>query len=329
MLRRMAWVTLLVGCGGTPRPEGRVKEPADLIDPATYATRVAGLRATLARSNVLLDTQPVIETCGSHHGISDCVRCEVARRVDTADVDPDIIDEVAIAFGRYPSRVLVAAGLAHVALCRSIHYAHDEVAPSGMAVLEDGRMLISLEHFTNRTHALYAPFTIEQVVHHELFHLLDHAIRGAATYADREWYALNPPGFSYPDPAAGPATGSRRPSGFPNSYATTNELEDRASVFEYVMGQPDELCAIARVDPIVAAKTRMVWRRISNVMGDGMLRRHAPCVDGILAAAHPQPRPSAPVRPRRTPHRAPAPRPGRLPAPASTPHPTSLLGKMR
>lgn len=55
-------------------------------------------------------------------------------------------------------------------------------------------------------------------------------------------------------------------------------MEDRASVFEYLMGRPTELCAIADADPIVKKMAAVVWRRFAAVVGDAFLKKHAPCL---------------------------------------------------
>ncbi|MDB4961903.1 MAG: hypothetical protein JWP01_1902 [Myxococcales bacterium] len=282
-MRGLLLVLLGVGCGATRAPPQPVREPSNLIDGETYATRIAGLRATLARNQVAIDTQPVIETCAGDHypggARSRCVRCEVASRENTGGVDPTLIDGVAIAFGLYPPALIKASGLAHVALCRTIRIQGepDERAPAGIAISGQHRLLISVEHFVDGA-TISEDFTIEQVVHHEVFHLFDHATSGTSAGTDRAWAALNPRGFEYKDPAA--AEGAR-PTGFVNPYATTNEREDRASVFEYLLGQPTKLCEIAKVDPAVAAKTTAVWKRVAKVVGDKLLRQHAPCVDWI------------------------------------------------
>lgn len=249
-------------------PEFAAVAPPPAAPPSVFATRVATLRATLARSHVDLDSVPVISTCGDHHGIEDCYRCEIAR--DEAGVDPDMVDAVAIAFAHYPSSVLAAAHLAHVSLCKSIHFDHahgDQPDPAGLASYGDARLMISIDG------GYRGEFSIEQVVHHEIFHLIDRATNGEKVNADREWHALNPPRFAYSDPA--PHRPSR-PAGFVNNYATTNELEDRASVFEYLMGQPDELCALAVADPIVAAKAKTVRTRIAKLMGENRLPHCTP-----------------------------------------------------
>ena len=309
-----------IACGAPFRPAALPDiEPANLIDGETYTTRIAGLRATLARSNVEIDTQALIETCAS--GEDRCVRCEVAGRRDTSGVDPEMIDGVALAFARYPTSVLAAAKLAHVALCRTIRSKggpHEQ--PAGVAILHDQRLLISIEHFIGKPHNIYDYFTIEQVVHHELFHLFDHATLGEAVDADREWEMLNPPGFAYRDPAP---ERDERPAGFVNHYATTNAREDRASVFEYLMGQPKRLCEIAEADPIVAAKTAVVWNRIVDVMGEERMHRYAPCIGWIEQRAGKQAKLPKQYGPRPVdPYAADKPVLG-------PPRPKSLLGKMR
>jgi len=248
------------------------REPQNLIDAETYTARIAGLRATLSRNNVGIDTQPLIERCSGTR----CVRCDVASRENTGGVDPTLIDAVALAFAVYPPSLIAATELRHVALCRTIRIEGDtdEQPPAGVALVDQHRLLISVESFVDG-----APqsehFSIGQVVHHEMFHLFDHA---TLMDLDREWVAINPPGFAYSDPAAAERV---RPAGFVNPYATTNAREDRASVFEFMMGQPTKLCEIARIDPIVAAKTKLVWKRIAKVVGNKLLRQHAQCVDDL------------------------------------------------
>lgn len=263
---RFASLVVLLGCAPTrvrptQLPELVQPEPVGVIDTTTYDNKLASIRATLARSHIELDAGPVIESCGEHHGIQDCVHCDVATRRDTSGVDPDMLDAIAIAFARYPQRVLDISGIQHVALCKDIHYSqvHDGVPqPAGMAMPGDARLLLSLEPVAHI--ADYGGgFTIEQVVHHEVFHMLDKETD------DHDWHALNPPRFAYRDPA--PLDESTRPGGFVNHYATTNEREDRASTFEYMIGQPEKLCAIERVDPIVAKKVRVVRERVAKLMG--------------------------------------------------------------
>jgi hypothetical protein len=242
------WVALVItGCAASVPPPAtpefaRVPPPP----PTAFQQRLATLRATLARSHVELDRTAVPS------------RCEIAD--DDPGVDPDMVDAVSLAFARYPSSVLAAAHLEHVVLCRKLHVAHGE-EPAGLASSGEHRVMISVDL------AYRGEFQIEQVVHHELFHLIDYATNPHVE-DDAPWHALNPPHFAYRDPAPDSPV---RPRGFVNSYATTSEVEDRASVFEYLMGQPDELCAFAAADPLVAAKAKLVRDRVVKLIGDKRL----------------------------------------------------------
>jgi hypothetical protein len=301
-MRALLVVALAIGCRAPVPPAAPPREPANQIDAETYTRRIAALRATLARSHIEIDTQSVIDSCAPDRyrdgSRNRCVRCEVASRDNTAGVDPSLIDSVAIAFALYPPVFLAATKLTHVALCRTIRIQgdSDEQAPAGIAIPDHHRVLISVEQFVDGA-PLYRDFNIGQVVHHELFHLFDHASSGAAVYADREWGALNPSGFVYRDSTV---TENTRPAGFVNAYATTNELEDRASVFEYLLGQPSRLCEIANADRAVAAKTRTVWKRVAKVVGAKLLRQHAPCVEQIGKQRRTPPKRSGPVKLRLT-----------------------------
>lgn len=239
---------------------------------ADFAAATSRLRATLARNHIAIDTDSVIETCTGHDLNGKCVRCDVAGVGDTAGIEPDMIDAIALAFAAYPDRALAALDLDHVALCSKIRFSNDDgVSPAGVAMLGEARILLSIEAFHGDRQ--YESFTIGQVVHHELFHVLDESARaGAAT--DREWAALNPKGFAYRDPADRQV----RPHGFVNGYATTDDDEDRASTFEYLIGQPEKLCELAKSDKVLAAKVRVVWKRAAKVVGDAVLRRAASCV---------------------------------------------------
>jgi hypothetical protein len=234
--------------------------------------RLVGLRATLARSGISLDDVPLVESCNTTHLGDRCVRCEVARRDNTAGIEPTLIDSAAITFAMYPPALLTATHVEHVALCRRIEVADGDMSAAGMALLDQHRILVSVGAFEQLSHDL----TIDRVIHHELFHLLDYA--GEHYYADREWLGLNPPKFAYVDPEMqyrDRDLATARPFGFVRSYATQNEAEDRASTFELVFAQPAELCAIAAKDPIVAKKVALIKKRIAKVAGKSPLL--APC----------------------------------------------------
>ena len=234
-----------------------------------FLERTAMLRATLARSSIDLDAGPTIDTCRPGEW-KHCMRCDVATGMD--GLDPDLLDRVAIAIATYPTALLEAAEVKHVALCRRIRDEGKDDGPVGLAQLRERRLMISVEDYLTDQHS---STVIEAIVHHELFHLFDHAHIGEA-HLDPEWSELTPPGFEYRDPAdLGP-----RQAGFVNAYATTSAMEDRASTFEYLMSRREELCQIAAADPIVDAKLDIVWNRI-EAAAPGFLDPRARCVGWV------------------------------------------------
>lgn len=253
-------------------PSASEPVPAQGMSNDELDARLVGLRATLARSGIALDDVPLVESCRTPHLAERCVRCDVARRDNTAGIEPSLIDSAAIAFALYPPPLLAATKVRHVTLCRSIEVAEDEMAPAGMAFLDQQRILVNVGSFEQSADG----FTIDRVIHHELFHLLDYA--GDHFDADREWHVLNPPGFTYVDPDKlyrARDLGTVRPTGFVRAYATQNEVEDRASTFELVLAQPQELCALAARDPIVAKKVALIKKRVAKIAGKTSLL--APC----------------------------------------------------
>ena len=269
---RIAFVLALAACG---QPVQRIgpAEPVELIAADDFASRISGLRATLARSQIEIDDVPVIETCRGADTAGKCVRCEVVTRERTSGLDPDLLDAVSIAFAHYPPGTLAKANIQHVALCRSIRFFgfadNPSDGPAGLAMLGDRRILVSVEHFIDHH---VDGFTIEQIVHHEVFHMFDTHLDN-----DKEWKALNPPGFAYKDPADG-----ARPSGFVNAYATTSDAEDRASTFEMLVSSPQKLCDLAAHDPVLAKKTKVVWKRIAPVLGAPVMKRWAACAAKLV-----------------------------------------------
>ncbi|MGE0403627.1 MAG: hypothetical protein AB7T06_43375 [Kofleriaceae bacterium] len=266
---RLVGLVAITGIGCAP--------PVSATEPSASAAgmsndeldaRLVGLRATLSRSGISLDDAPRIESCSTSHLGDGCVQCDVARRDNTAGIEPSLIDSAAIAFAMYSPKLLAATKVEHVALCRSIEVPEGEMAPAGMALLDQRRILVNVGAFANTGDG----FTIDRVVHHELFHLLDYA--GDHYDVDRQWAALNPKGFAYHDPEKLYRVRdlpSVRPAGFVRAYATQNEVEDRASTFELVYGRPEEVCAIAAKDPVVAKKVALIKQRVRRIAGASAL----------------------------------------------------------
>lgn len=84
--------------------------------------------------------------------------------------------------------------------------------------------------------SLATDYSLEETIHHELFHYIDYYIMSnGGEYTT--WNELNPNGFNYgerDETLVYTKTGSSD-SYFVNTYAQENEYEDRASTFEYMM----------------------------------------------------------------------------------------------
>ncbi len=248
--------------------------------PTTWNSRVVALRTTLGRSAIRLEvrgTNDVLRgsTCDEPTATrvqSGCVRCELAG--ETEPLDSAVLDAVKASFDRYPTPVLDATHIDKVALCRSLSY--DDFPDSrviGTVDLRERRLFVSVAPFMNTEYDATGPVTTEDIVHHELFHLMEFERMGGVYQDDPEWRLQNPIGFVYD--AAGEQAPRR--AGFINPYASTNEIEDRASIYQYLMARPEELCELMRTDDVVRAKTRLVWTRIAAITEDTFLRERAAC----------------------------------------------------
>jgi hypothetical protein len=280
-------VTTLGGIIGTSACKSPVPAPPTepswpTLEPAGagYNSKVVGVRTTLGRAAIRLELRGTIaeirtSTCtdaDARREQSGCVRCELAG--DSDELDEATLDALARAFDRYPASFLVASRIDSVALCKHIEYEDvvREFGTAGTVDYKQRRLFISVETFIGRLYDANGPFTVEDIVHHELFHLIEFE-HMRAEMSDPEWRLHNPIGFEYRDGSAG----SERPRGFVNPYAATNELEDRASTYQYMMARPAELCELAAVDPAVRAKARLIWSRVAALDGDGFLRQRALC----------------------------------------------------
>ena len=283
-LVRAALLVVFVGCtfGNGPAAPPPVPWRPDLTEGSTYNTRIVALRTTLGRAGITLTargSQEVVRssTCEMPEPIRSqvgCVRCELAGESDP--IDDAVLDAIKTGFDRYPTAVLVATGMQHVTLCKHIEYENMKRGQdtAGTADVYGHRMLLSIEAFFHRVYDEAGTFTAEDIVHHELFHLFEfHRMRTEFT-DDPEWRLYNPLGFEY-------GVHQERPAGFVNPYAATNDVEDRASVFQYLMTRPNELCELAKTDKIVRAKVKLLWSRMSALVDDNFLRDRATCVDWI------------------------------------------------
>lgn len=110
---------------------------------------------------------------------------------------------------------------------------------------------------------------IRIVLHHEFFHFIDYA--DDKSYDDDEFENLNEEGFEY-----GEGGDSERQwikldknmKGFINHYSTTDLAEDRAEIYQYLIGCPDE--ALNNGDIIVRKKAKRIQDFLNNFDKEGM-----------------------------------------------------------
>lgn len=110
---------------------------------------------------------------------------------------------------------------------------------------------------------------IRIVFHHELFHYVDWI--DDFSYSDSAWEKINTPGFKY-----GKGGEYEREwvqlepniQGFINHYSTTALEEDRAEIYQYLMGCPDE--ALNNKDMIVQKKVKRIKEFIMKFDSKGI-----------------------------------------------------------
>lgn len=91
--------------------------------------------------------------------------------------------------------------------------------------------------------SLATDYSFAESLHHELYHYVEkYMYTRGANYTT--WNTLNPSGFSYGsiNDSLSYTTGNNAYAPFVNSYAQTDEYEDRASTFEYMMATSEASC---------------------------------------------------------------------------------------
>jgi hypothetical protein len=269
----MRWLALLMvaGCvvgdgGGKAR---RWSPPEVLPETRTgpsWLAQVTELRTSLGRAGIQLvmrGEQPMMQSTDCAESKRRCMRCQLLGESDA--LPSTALDEIVAAFARYPTQLLETSNIKHVALCRKLVLGVKEV--DGLAD-SAGRVLFVSVNSLLEMRVGFDTGVLSETVHHEVFHLLD---RNESI--DDEWHGLNASGFVY----ATRDDQRARPDGFVSAYAATNPKEDRASVFQFLMSRPDELCTLAKSDAIVAAKTRLLWQRLGMVADLSFMRGSVPC----------------------------------------------------
>lgn len=91
--------------------------------------------------------------------------------------------------------------------------------------------------------SLATDYSYIESMHHELYHYIEkYMYQRGANYTT--WNSLNPPGFNYgsENTSLSYANTKNANAFFVNTYAQTEQFEDRASTFEYMMSQNEENC---------------------------------------------------------------------------------------
>jgi hypothetical protein len=246
-----------------------------------YNTRVVAIRTSLGRAAIQLEMRTGARrtirssACGDPSPVqTGCSVCELAGETD--DLDSAVLDAILVAFNRYPADVLEATHIEKVALCKKLSY--EDIADRGTVGtvdLKERRLIISLAPFLGHQYDENGSQTTEDIVHHELFHLFEYERMRTNYNDDPEWRLWNPLGFAYVD--SGGTAKADRPFGFVDPYAATNEIEDKASVYQFMMARPAELCEIEKVDPTVRKKVSVIWERIDGLTDDAFLQNRARC----------------------------------------------------
>ena len=260
---------IAVAC--VPPPPTFVVEPElPSTRESNWLERATSLRTSLGRAGIALEMRGArtqLESSDCAVGKRRCIRCALIGERDR--VSDTALAELVAAFMRYPVEFLDAAKIARVALCKDLNN-HSSVEPGGIADPKDRVLYVNLKGLVAGGRGGYSVEEVAQIGHHEIYHLFD--LPEVFPRDDFEWEQLNPRGFVY-----GRHRGETRPFGFVNAYAATNAVEDRASTFEYLMARGEELCALARIDPKVAGKARLVWRRVAAVANIGFVGAGVSC----------------------------------------------------
>ncbi len=277
---------VLAGCGRPPeaRPMSfPTLEPDPPFDPSPIG--LADLKSVAGAASIALEIGPApilrTQTCGADaagaataHGAR-CYRCTLAVLEpgpgDALHPLEPALRTLASTLLAYPHSFLRVARIERIALCRELVAERGADASEHIGGLADGsarRLMVNVGHSPEGRP--------EATLHHEVFHLFDHATApGLDHHRDDEWERINPRSFRYGDAS------SELQAGFVNDYARTNPAEDKASVFEYLMSYPEELCARGADDPLLLAKARLLLSRIEAAVPPGLgefARRKVPCL---------------------------------------------------
>lgn len=112
--------------------------------------------------------------------------------------------------------------------------------------------------------SLATDYSYIESMHHELYHYIEkYMYQRGANYTT--WNSLNPPGFNYgsENTSLSYANTKNANAFFVNTYAQTDQFEDRASTFEYMMSQNEENCL--QTGTIIWKKAKYICEQIDAV----------------------------------------------------------------
>ena len=116
----------------------------------------------------------------------------------------------------------------------------------------------------------YKPYERE-IIHHELYHMVEEEINGSSYYKDPIWASFNDPKFKYKSGGAQAYEdkldiSSKPPKGFISTYSTYGLEEDKAEIFANLMipKLSKKLYSLAAHDPILAKKMEYMKKFLSK-----------------------------------------------------------------
>lgn len=162
--------------------------------------------------------------------------------------------------GLYPSAFVSRAGLKRIVLCRNLVGEGKERA----GICRQSVGTVYLDVGSNRL----VDRVGREVIHHEIYHLVDHAEDGVIGF-DTRWEALNTRGLRKIEPNSRSSLHSDRPfgtsqTGFINSYSRTAIPEDKAEIFALMMADDVVASYWSKRDDVVRAKIERIAETIGR-----------------------------------------------------------------
>ena len=164
----------------------------------------------------------------------------------------------------YPKKFIQKANIKTITLVHDIEMTTNSYTQprTGYPDYKNTKSIIYATHETN-----FAYMRI--VLHHEFFHYVDYS--DDQSYDDDGWEKLNQKGFKYGkggDTEREWVKLDKEIKGFINHYSTTDLAEDRAEIYQYLIGCPDE--ALNNRDEIVSKKAKRIQNFINDFDKEGI-----------------------------------------------------------